>query len=183
MRASEILMNPSSEAAPLFELLIGEEIMALSPEEFLIRFWPLTVSEFATGSSAVWKKVIERTPSRERLIERFQARLIIAYRQTKDRETLHRVFTEGWKEMREALATAYEVRHDASVAQGKTRGKSSGKQRQEEMKRRRTVIAKILSRYENLSSTKAAENFTEQYHPLKHRTLRNDIDWIRRQKK
>ena len=114
LRASEILMNPHTDALPWLKPVTAEELMALSSEEeFVIRMWPLTLSEFLTGSPDKWKKVFERelrTPSIDRLLARMAARLILAYRETKDRDALSRVFREAWNELQATQAEAYAMR-------------------------------------------------------------------------
>ena len=100
--------------------------------------------EFLTGSPDVWDREIERAhrnPSPERLWARFEARLILAYRKTKDLETLNRVWWEACNEMQAAQAEAYTMRRRANQDRGKTLGKDTVKQKQESRDRRRSVIA------------------------------------------
>lgn len=166
LRASEFLISPHTEALPWPKPVTAEELMALSSEEeFVIRMWPLTLSEFLTGSPDKWKKVIDRelrTPSIDRLLARMAARLILAYRETKDRDALSRVVREAWNELQAAQVTAYATKQRDTHEQTQEAALRGVLVRQKDSEKWRDFARMVLDRGGNETLLQMATRIQEE---------------------
>jgi hypothetical protein len=197
LRASEILVTPTDHGIAIPKLIgwpqaltwppdAGELLTPAATKALHTFMWPVTVDEFLTHSPTTLLEMADqerKKPSLDKLLAWLETRALDAYREAPDLDTRRQLFQEAWHDIERVWAAAYEMRRRAQAAQGKILGGNSVQEKQESRGRRRTVIAKSLSRYAGLSASVAAKAFVEQYPELKIDTLRKDINWIRRNKK